>query len=103
MLGFLLAAFKERNDRAELPLDENQVRRFQPCCYDCGRQYGDEFGFPDLILPDEVWQAIAPDGHGHGILCPSCICRRLHLAGIQTTGFFASGPLQVVRPADQIY
>ena len=68
-------------------------RRTQPCCFDCGRRYGDEYGFPDLIVPDDVWAKIAPD-EGNGLLCPSCMCRRLYLVGIRCKGRFTSGPLR---------
>jgi len=62
-------------------------------CVDCGRPYGDQYGFPDLIIPDEAWLAISPTGHGGGLLCPSCICQRLHVRGITCEGRFTSGPL----------
>lgn len=69
--------------------------RKQPkgACADCGRRYGDEYGFPDLLIPDKAWLAISPKGHEGGLLCPSCICRRLHEAGIKAVGRFVSGPL----------
>lgn len=71
----------------------SETRLLQTACYDCGRKYGDEFGFPDLVIPDEHWKAISPTGDEGSLLCPSCICRRLHDAGIETTGKFTSGPL----------
>lgn len=40
-------------------------------CADCGLPYL-QFGM-DLILPDQQWKQIAPEG---GLLCPTCICRR---------------------------
>ena len=46
-------------------------------CNDCRRPYGDEHGFPDLILPEVIWDAISPSGNSRGLLCPSCICKRL--------------------------
>ena len=62
-------------------------------CFDCGRKYGDEYGFPDMILPNEPWRVISPDGEGNGVLCPSCICKRLHDAGLEKVPvYFASGP-----------
>ena len=70
-----------------------EKRRLQGCCIDCGRKYGDEHGFPDLVIPNDAWKAISPTGDDGGLLCPSCICRRLHDAGITTTGRFTSGPL----------
>ena len=62
-------------------------------CADCGKKYGDEFGFPDLIIDDDAWLQISPRGSEGGLLCPSCICRRLHAAGIKCQGRFTSGPL----------
>lgn len=64
-------------------------------CYDCGRQYGNEHGFPDLVIPDWAWRAISPTGNDGGLLCPSCICKRLHEAGIKNCpSQFNSGPLK---------
>ncbi len=76
-----------------LPDWRERCRAVQLACYDCGRAYGDEFGFPDLVMPYEVWKQISPTGDEGGLLCPSCICRRLHAANIRTVGRFRSGPL----------
>lgn len=73
------------------------AERNRNCCYDCGRRYGDEYGFPDLEIPDEDWKRISPFGNGGGLLCPSCICRRLHDKEIITIGKFMSGPLKLSR------
>lgn len=70
--------------------------RTEAKCEDCGRPYGDEHGFPDLIIEKAAWQAISPTGDDGGLLCPSCICRRLHEAGITTGGAFMSGPIESV-------
>lgn len=61
-------------------------------CFDCGRQYGGEHGFPDLIVPKWAWERVAPV-EGEGLLCPSCLCGRLHHAGIECEGRFTSEPL----------
>lgn len=61
-------------------------------CYDCHRPYSDG-GFPDLVIPDEAWAQISPKPGGGGVLCPSCICKRLHDKGIKCEGKFTSGPL----------
>jgi hypothetical protein len=63
-------------------------------CYDCGRRYGDKYGFSDLIIPDSVWLKISPTGNDGGLLCPSCICKRLVELGLTCSGTFASGPLR---------
>lgn len=70
-----------------------QTEQLQGACADCGRRYGDEFGFPDLIIEDAAWEAISPRGGHGGLLCPSCICRRLYQLGITTRGYFASGQI----------
>jgi hypothetical protein len=62
-------------------------------CHDCGRPYGDEHGFPDLSIPFWAWEKITPTEGDGGLLCPSCICKRLHDAGIQCEGAFMSGPI----------
>lgn len=62
-------------------------------CWDCGRSYGNEHGFPDLIVSDDVWAKISPTGHEGGLLCPSCICRRAFEAGVEDAeAHFTSGP-----------
>jgi hypothetical protein len=66
------------------------------CCQDCDRPYGAEHGFPDLIIPFDVWKRISPSGDEGGLLCPSCICARLHKAGIRCEGAFMSGPIESV-------
>ena len=62
-------------------------------CYDCFRPYGDEYGFPVLLIPDDMWIKISPTKDSGGLLCPSCICKRLYERGIHTQGLFESGPL----------
>ncbi len=65
-------------------------------CHDCQRPYGHEHGFPDLIIPYDAWKQISPTGDDGGLLCPSCICKRLHDRGIRCTGAFMSGPIESV-------
>ena len=67
-------------------------------CADCGRPYGSENGFPDLVIENKAWRKISPTGDGGGLLCPSCICKRLAERGIGTTGAFMSGPVKTVSP-----
>lgn len=45
-------------------------------CRDCGVPYS-ELGL-DLVLPDQQWKAICPEG---GILCPNCIAKRASEVG----------------------
>ena len=65
-------------------------------CYDCTRPYGKENGFPDLIIPLYLWEQISPTGDKGGLLCPSCICKRLYKKGISCEGAFMSGPVRSV-------
>lgn len=68
------------------------LRHALACCEDCGRPYGAEHGFPDLVVPRDVWKRIAPRD-GNGLLCPSCMCQRAHAAGLSgVRAEFASGP-----------
>lgn len=65
-------------------------------CYDCHRPYGHEYGFPDLIIPFWAWRRITPTEDDGGLLCPSCICKRLYDASIRCEGSFMSGPIKSV-------
>lgn len=70
-------------------------------CHDCGRPYGDP-GFPDLLVPDEAWNAISPSGGHGGLLCPSCLVARLDKAGFRNVrAFWGSGPL-AEKPASEL-
>ncbi len=62
-------------------------------CFDCKRPYGSEHGFPDLLIPYSAWKQISPTGDDGGLLCPSCICKRLHDANIRCNGAFMSGSI----------
>lgn len=70
-------------------------------CEDCGRRYGNEHGFPDMIIPNSVWRRISTHGDLGGLLCPSCIIARLHKAGIKSgvEAAFMSGPIESVSRA----
>lgn len=49
-------------------------------CYDCKEPYA---SFPDMIIPDHLWEKINPTYYeGAGILCPTCICKRLDELGL---------------------
>lgn len=44
-------------------------------CYDCGMPYGE---FPDMVIPNDLWELITPSPHKEGgLLCPTCIANRL--------------------------
>lgn len=65
-------------------------------CYDCGIRYGNENGFPDLIIPNWAWRLISPTGNLGGLLCPSCIIRALAHKKIKCDGAFMSGNVNSV-------
>lgn len=77
-------------------LSKDETARHVASCYDCDRPYGDEHGFPDLIISLDAWKQISPTGDSASLLCPSCICKRLYDAGISCTGAFMSGPVESV-------
>ena len=53
-------------------------------CYDCGLPYGED-GWIEAIIPDKVWDRIRPEGSGKGcgLLCVTCINKRLVRLGIK--------------------
>ncbi len=67
-------------------------------CLDCGRHYGDLYGFPDLNVSDEVWAILCPERAPGGLLCPSCMCARAYRKGIRAVAYFASGPFEETAP-----
>lgn len=70
-------------------------------CFDCGREYGDEYGFPDLVISNEAWNKISPTNDEGGLLCPSCICKRLAEKGLRNIpGAFMSGPIKSMSEED---
>lgn len=95
--GFCASAVKDKG-LEYVPASKVTVKSFgvvdksKASCHDCGIEYGSA-GFPDLVIPHDVWNKISPTGDEGGLLCPSCICRALEVRGIETTGKFTSGPL----------
>jgi hypothetical protein len=69
-------------------------------CHDCGRAYGEAYGFPDLLVPHDIWNRhLSPTGDEGGLLCPSCMCKRAHAAGLaDVPARFTSGPF-AAQPA----
>lgn len=47
-------------------------------CLDCGAQYGTD-GWCDVIIPDDIWSQICPEG---GILCFKCMTVRIESHGL---------------------
>lgn len=64
-------------------------------CADCNEPYGSP-RFPDLIIEDWAWKRISPTGDEGGLLCPNCICARLHIEGVFSRSVFTSGYLALV-------
>ena len=67
-------------------------------CEDCGRPYGDKHGFPDLVLPDDVFAKISDTSDENGLFCPSCLVKRCETAGINCTANWKSGPFASHEP-----
>ena len=49
-------------------------------CYDCGLEYGGD-AWIEAIIPDEIWNEISPTGGEGGILCISCMAKRIKQKG----------------------
>ena len=49
-----------------------------------------------MIIPYDAWKQISPTGDDGGLLCPSCICKRLYDKNIRCEGAFMSGPIESV-------
>jgi hypothetical protein len=65
-------------------------------CYDCSLPYADE-GWEDFIIPHYLWDKISPTGDSGGLLCVTCMVRRLNQKGIRgVAGAFLSGPIDTV-------
>ena len=61
-------------------------------CYDCGLEYSDD-GWIEAIIPDKIWNKIKPDGceDGCGLLCITCIARRLNKLGMKHVPIWLCG------------
>lgn len=76
-------------------------------CYDCGLKYGSD-GWVEAIIPDKVWNKIKPGEceDGCGILCISCITRRLNILGYRDVPVWLCGmePLKTMlgNPAEHL-
>ena len=76
-------------------------------CYDCGIMYGGN-SWVEAVIPDKVWNKIKPTGcqDGCGILCISCIARRLRILGIKEVPVWLCGtePLVTMHgdPSDNL-
>ena len=81
------------------------VSRFKPpqpkikptaSCYDCGLDYGGN-GWIEAIIPDKVWNVISPTHDQNGILCITCIARRLNTMGYKNIPVWFRGT-EPLRP-----
>jgi hypothetical protein len=58
-------------------------------CTDCGAPYGED-GWCDVVVPDFIWEVIAPEG---GVLCFRCMTKRIEGAGLEKVPVnITSGP-----------
>ncbi len=69
-------------------------------CYDCGLLYGSD-GWIEAIIPDNVWNIISPTKDEGGILCISCISKKLTEKGLSNIPVWLCGtePLKAI-PGD---
>jgi hypothetical protein len=59
------------------------------CCADCGAPYGKD-GWCDVVVPDAIWDKIAPEG---GVLCFRCMTKRIETHGLEKVAVnITSGP-----------
>lgn len=59
------------------------------CCHDCDAPYGQD-GWCDVVVPDDIWNAICPEG---GVLCFRCMTKRIAAKGLDNVPVIvASGP-----------
>lgn len=67
-------------------------------CLDCGLSYDDP-GFCDLVISNEAFAKVSPTGDSNGLFCPTCLCRRAALAGLERVpATFRSGPFSDPHP-----
>lgn len=61
-----------------------------PLCNDCSVPYDAADGWCDVVVPNEVWNTIAPEG---GLLCFRCMTKRIIAHGMTDVPVIvASGP-----------
>lgn len=76
-------------------------------CYDCGLMYGGD-AWIEMVIPDKVWNKIKPKecDDGCGILCATCIVRRLNILGIDNVPVWLCGTEPILAmegdPSDNI-
>jgi len=65
-------------------------------CYDCGLDYEGN-GWIEAVIPDKVWNDISPSGDQGGLLCITCIARRLVEKGYKRVPVWLCG-IEPLRP-----
>ena len=73
----------------------NKEDRPLACCYDCRMKYDQ---FPDMVIPDDLWETISPSCEEGGLLCPTCIANRLSYLGF----WYKDGLFQLQRKDAQL-
>jgi hypothetical protein len=73
-----LAQVKEENESLH---DRLRHAESGAGCHDCGLAYGGD-GWIEAVIPDKVWKEISPNHDTSGVLCISCIARRLRGYGL---------------------
>jgi hypothetical protein len=88
-----VAAYREEIARLESLLQaewDAAGNRVVVACEDCERAYGDE-GWIECIVPDDVWRQISTTHDDGGILCISCISRRIKRLGLSNVPVMLCG------------
>lgn len=76
-------------------MDQTRLDAIRARCEDCGLEYP----FPDYVLPDDVWKRIAPKPDGNGLLCPTCIAKRLDAIDLwYNDGYYKPDGYSVFNP-----
>ncbi len=61
-------------------------------CFDCDLDYECP-AWADLVIPNDTWRLISPDGEGNGLLCFNCMVARLSSVGLENVPMtITSGP-----------
>lgn len=82
------------------PLASGQTDDYKiVCCEDCGLAYGSD-GWIECVLPNDAWAKISTSHDEGGILCITCIARRLKRLNIPDVPVMLCGT-EFIRLADQ--
>jgi len=101
---FVLSALHSERVRQQKQRTRKNIKTI---CYDCGLEYGG-ISWIETTLPDNIWDLIKPaECHdGGGILCISCIVRRLNKKGLKDIPIWLCGtePIKVIGgdPSDYL-